>query len=111
MECGFTLKPVRDMIITYSQCNGSLAEKRIKNKIDQLLQKSVTHKYFLSWFQRLDLKSSNKHVSLQNFYIYYTRRKIRTQYKKKKKLKLIAPMWNNESELLTVKYLRLYFVY
>ena len=48
--------------------------------------------------QRLDLKSSNKYVALQNLSIYYTWKNIRKQYKKNK-LKIIAPTWNDEFEL------------
>ena len=44
--------------------------------------------------QRLDLRSSNKHITLQNLSIYY----IRKQFKNNK-LKAIVPTWNNEFEL------------
>ena len=56
------------------------------------------HKFVLNLSQRLDLRSSSKHVALQNLSIYYTRRNIRKQYKNNK-LKLIAPTWNDEYEL------------
>ena len=48
--------------------------------------------------QRLDLKSLNKHVALQNLSIYYTLKHIRQQCKNNK-LKIIAPTRNNELEL------------
>ena len=48
--------------------------------------------------QRLDLKSSNKHVDLQNVCIHYTWKNIRQQCKNNK-LKIIAPGWNDEFEL------------
>ena len=48
--------------------------------------------------QRFDLRSSNKHVSLQNLSMYYTWKNIRKQYKNNK-LKIIAPAWNDEFEL------------
>ena len=48
--------------------------------------------------QRLDLRSSDKHVALQNLCIYYTWRNIRKHYKNNK-LKIIAPTWNDEFEL------------
>ena len=54
--------------------------------------------FFLNLSQRLDLKSSNKHVALQNLTIYYTWMNIRKQYKNNK-LKIIAPTWNDEFEL------------
>ena len=56
------------------------------------------HKFVFNLSQRLDLKSSNKHVALQNLSIYYTWKNIRKQYKNHK-LKIIAPTWNNEFEL------------
>ena len=49
--------------------------------------------------QRVDLRSSDKHVALQNLSIYYTLENIRKQYKNNK-LKIIAPTWNDEFELL-----------
>ena len=69
-------------------------------------------KFFLNLLQRLDLRSSNKHVSLQNESIYDTWKNIRKNYKNNK-LKKVAPTWNNEFEfvrwfLLCVRYSRLY---
>ena len=49
-----------------------------------------THNFFLNLSQRLDLRSSNKHVALQNLSIYFTWKNIRQQYKINK-LKIIAP--------------------
>ena len=40
------------------------------------------HKFVLNLSQRFDLKSSNKHVDLQNLSVYYTWKNIRKQYKK-----------------------------
>ena len=48
--------------------------------------------------QRLDLRSSNKYVSLQNLSLYYTWKNIRKQYKNDK-LKITPPTWNDEFEL------------
>ena len=56
------------------------------------------HKFVLNLSQRLDLRNSNKHVALQNLSIYYTLENIRKQYKNNR-LKIIAPAWNDESEL------------
>ena len=56
------------------------------------------HKFVLSLSQRLDLRSSNKRVALQNFSIYYTWKNIRKQYKNLK-LKIIPPTWDDEFEL------------
>ena len=39
------------------------------------------HKFVLNLSQRLDLKSSNKHVALQNLSICYMWKNIRKQYK------------------------------
>ena len=39
-------------------------------------QTSEPHKFVLNVSQRLDLRSSNKHVALPNVSIYYTRKKI-----------------------------------
>ena len=50
------------------------------------------HKFVFNLSQRLDLRSSNKHVPLQNVTIYYTWENIR-------QLKIIAPTWNDEFEL------------
>ena len=61
-------------------------------------KKNETHEFFLNLSQKLDLRSSNKHVALQNLSIYYMWKNIREQYKNNK-LKRIAPMWNDEFEL------------
>ena len=39
------------------------------------------HKFVPNLTQRIDLKSSNKHVILQGLSIYYTWKNIRKQYK------------------------------
>ena len=57
-----------------------------------------SHKFVLNVSQRLDLKSLNKHVTLQNLSIYYTWKNIRKQYKNNKS-KVIAQAWNDEFEL------------
>ena len=56
------------------------------------------HKFVLYLSQRLNLRSSNKHVALQNFSIYYTWKNIRKQYKNNK-LKIISLTWNDEFDL------------
>ena len=56
------------------------------------------HKFVLNSSQRIDLRSSDKHVSLKNLPIYYTWKNIRKQYKNSK-LKIITPTWNDEFEL------------
>ena len=61
------------------------------------------HKFVINLSQRLDLRSLDKHVPLQNLSIYYTCKNIRKQYKNNK-LKIIAPIWNDEFELLDGSY-------
>ena len=56
------------------------------------------HKFVLNLWQILGLRSSDKHINHQNLSIYYTWNNIRKQYKNKK-LKIIAPTWNDEFEL------------
>ena len=48
------------------------------------------HKFVLNLSQRLDLRSSNKHVALQNLSIHYTWKNIREWYKNNN-LKIISP--------------------
>ena len=58
------------------------------------------HKFFLSLSERLDLKSSNKHIALQNLSIYYMWKKHEKYEKyKNNRLKIMAPRWNEEFEL------------
>ena len=55
-------------------------------------------KFVLNLLQRLNLRSLNKHVALQNLSNYYTWKNIREQYKCNK-LKIIAPTWNDKFQL------------
>ena len=55
------------------------------------------HKSVLNLTQRLDLRSSNKDVALQNLSTYYMW-KNKGQHKNNK-LKILAPTWNYEFEL------------
>ena len=61
-------------------------------------KRNKPHKFVLNLSQRLDLRSLNKHVQLQNLSIYYTRKNIRKHYKNNK-LKIIATAWNDEFQL------------
>ena len=61
-------------------------------------QTNEPHKFILNLSQRLDLRSSDKHVPLQNLSIYYTWKNIRKQYKNNN-LKIIGPTWIDEFEL------------
>ena len=79
------------------------------------IKTSEPHKFILNLSQKLDLISSNKYVALQNLSIYYTCKNIRQQ-QKDKKLKIIAPTWNDEFELpdsffFSVRHSRLYRVH
>ena len=53
------------------------------------------HKFVLSLSRRLDFRSSDKHVALQNLSIYYTWKNIKKLHKNNK-LKMIAPTWIDE---------------
>ena len=55
-------------------------------------------KFVLTLSQRLNLRSSNKLVALQNVSIYFTWKNVRKQHKNNK-LKIIAPTWDDEGEL------------
>ena len=57
-----------------------------------------SHKFVLNLSWRLDLRSSDKHVDLQNLSIYYTWKNTRKQCKNNK-FKIITPRWNDEFEL------------
>ena len=56
------------------------------------------HKFVLTWLQRSDIRSSNKHVAFQSLPIYYTWKNMRHDYKNNK-LKITAPMSNDDFEL------------
>ena len=49
--------------------NISLAVNKIKNKIEELLSKYKHGNNILNSSQRLDLRSSNKHIALQNSHV------------------------------------------
>ena len=72
------------------------------------------HTFVLNLSQRLDLRSSIRHVALQNLFICYTWKNIRKQYKNNK-LKIIAPTWNYEFESpdgsYSVSYIQDYIAY
>ena len=57
-------------------------------------------KFVRNLTERLDLRSSNKHVALQKV-IHYTGKNMRKQFKKNK-LKIIAPTLNDELNYLIV---------
>ena len=61
------------------------------------------HKFVPNLLQRLDLRSLNKHVALQNLSIYYTLENIKKLFENKK-LKIIAAIRNDEFELLEGSY-------
>ena len=56
------------------------------------------HKFVHNLSQRLNLKSSDKHVSFQNLSIWYTWKNLRKE-NIMKTINLIAPTWNDEFEL------------
>ena len=58
------------------------------------------HEFTRNLSQRLDLRSSNKHVALQNLSVYlHVEKYKKTVYSKNNKLKIIVPIWNDEFEL------------
>ena len=61
------------------------------------------HKFVLDLPRRLDLKSSDKCVVLQNLSVYYTWKNIRQQHKNNK-LRKITQTWNNELKLVDSSY-------
>ena len=61
------------------------------------------HQFVLNLSQRIDERSSNEHVALQNLSIYYTRKNKTKQFKKNKP-KIIASTWNDKLELLEDSY-------
>ena len=71
-------------------------ERIFKNSENSKINKPYQFVFNLS--QKLGLKSSNKHVALQNLSIYYTWKNIRKQCENNK-LKIIAPKWHDEFEL------------
>ena len=61
------------------------------------------HKFLLNLSQRLDLRSLDKHVALQNLSIYYTWKNIRKQYKNNKlKIKLQHGMINLNYQMVLI---------
>ena len=48
-------------------------------------KKIEPHKFVLNLSQKLHLRSSNKHVALQNLSVYYTWKNVRKQYKNNKR--------------------------
>ena len=56
-----------------------------------------TNKFVLNFSQRLNLRSSDKHLALQKFIYLLQVENIRKQYKSNK-LKIMKPTWNDEFE-------------
>ena len=89
------------------KCNESLVEHKIKSpniSMEVILmntensETSEPHKFSFNLSQILDLRSSSKHVDLQNLSIYYKWQDMRKHYKNNK-LKIIAPTRSDEFEL------------
>ena len=66
--------------------------------MEAILMNAQNSKFVLKLSQRLDLRSSIKHIALQNLYIYYTWKDSKQQ-NKKSKLKIITSMWNDDFQL------------
>ena len=71
--------------------------RKKKNKTENS-KTNERHKFVLNLSQRIDLRSSDEHVALQNLSIYYTWKNIGKEYKNNK-LKVISTTWNDEFEL------------
>ena len=66
--------------------------------MEAILMNAQNSKFVLKLSQRLDLRSSIKHIALQNLYIYYTWKDSKQQ-NKNSKLKIITSMWNDDFQL------------
>ena len=64
---------------------------------------NMPRRFFFKLPHRLDLRGSDKHVTLQNLSIYCKWKNIREHYKNNKP-KIIAPTWNDEFELPDASY-------
>ena len=73
------------------------------NNIHEHSKTNEPHTFFLNLSQKLDLRSSNKHIALQNLSIYYTWKNIGKQYKNNKH-KIMDLTWNDEFEVPDVSY-------
>ena len=62
---------------------------------------SHPHRLLLNLTDKINLNRSDKYVALSNLSIYYTWKNIKKSYqkKKKKKIKISTPTWNEEFEL------------
>ena len=60
--------------------------------------KSDPHRLLLNLSDKINLKRSNKYVTLSNLSIYYTWKNIKTSYKSNK-FQIAAPTWNDKFEL------------
>ena len=66
-------------------------------------KKNEPHKFVVKLSRKLDLRSTSKHVALQNWFVYYKRKTVTKQYQNKK-VEIIAPTWNGDFELLDSSY-------
>ena len=64
---------------------------------------SDPQRLLLNLSAKINLKISDKHVTLSNLSIYYTWKNIKKSYKNNK-FKILAPTWNEEFELLDGSY-------
>ena len=77
--------------------------------MDSIFMNSEYHKTFephvliLKLTDKLDLRRSEKIITLSNLSIYYTRKNIKTSYNNNR-FKISAPIWNDKFELPDVSY-------
>ena len=64
---------------------------------------SEPHRFRLDLTDELNLKNPKKNMALANLSIYYTYKKIKTEYNNNK-FKISAPTWNETFDLLDASY-------
>ena len=66
-------------------------------------ERSRPHRFKLDLTDKLNLKNPNKNMALANLSIYYTWKNIKSEHNKKK-IKILAPTWNDTFDLLDGSY-------
>ena len=68
------------------------------NPLGHSPQTSDLYRLLLNLSEKINLKRSNKYVTLSNLHIYYTGKNIKKSYKNNK-FKISAATWNEEFQL------------
>ena len=69
----------------------------------KIIETSEPHRFRLTLPDKLNLKYPNKNMVLANFSIYYTWKKIKSEYNKNK-FKISSPTMNDEFDLSDASY-------